>query len=251
MVAETPVAILAGGRATRLGALASHQPKALVTVAGRPFIDHQLSLLRRRGFRQVVLCVGHLSDQIVAHVADGARFGLTVRYSRDDPFPLGTGGAIRQAAPLLGPLFWVVYGDAYLDFDYDRVLRHFLRRRAPALMTVHRNRDRWDHSNVRFAAGWVLAYDKERPQPEMEHIDFGATLMRRPALSRLPPTGPCDLANLFRELALEGQLAGYEVTRRFYEVGSPRGLEETSGYLRTSGSGTAASLAPSERRRHA
>ena len=80
-IAEVPVAILAGGRATRLGALVERAPKALIEVAGRAFIDHQLDLLHRNGIRRVVLCLGHQADQIEAHLGDGSSHGIELRYS--------------------------------------------------------------------------------------------------------------------------------------------------------------------------
>src|SRR3712207_8726735 len=113
-LAEVPAAILAGGKATRLGALAAERPKALVSVAGRPFVDYQLALLQRRGLRRIVFFVGHLAEQIVAHVGDGSRYGLTVEYIHDGPTPLGTAGALRHALDRLAPMCWVLYGDSYL-----------------------------------------------------------------------------------------------------------------------------------------
>ncbi len=228
---EVAVAILAGGKATWMAALTAERPKALLPVAGRPFLDHQLELLHRHGARRVVLLVGHLGEQIVEHVGDGARFGLRVEYQFDGPRLLGTGGALRAALPKLGPLFWVTWGDAYLDFDWPATLAHFLGRPEPALMTVVHNEGQWDRSNVVFCNGRVVCYDKRRPTPAMACIDYGASLFRAEALARVPPDEPYDLADLCHDLAAEGGLAGYEVTRRFYEVGSPEGLRETEAYL--------------------
>lgn len=230
-LSDVPVAILAGGRATRLGPLTADLPKALISVAGRPFVDHQLELLRRHGARRIVLCVGHFGAQIVAHVGDGERFGMQVRYSFDGERLLGTGGALRRAMPLLGSLCLVLYGDAYLDIDYGAILDHFQARPEPALMTVFRNAGRWDRSNVVFRDGKVARYDKRRPDPEMQYIDYGASLYQMAALERIPADEPYDLGDLTHTIAAEGLLAGYEVTQRFYEVGSVEGIRETEGYL--------------------
>ncbi len=230
-LAGVPVAILAGGVAKRLGPSTASVPKALIEVAGRPFIDHQLRLLRRHGVRRVVLCVGHLGEQIERHVKDGAAHGLDVRYSRDGDRLLGTGGALRRAGPLLGEVFWVTYGDTLLDFDYRATLAEFLRGNALGLMTVLRNDNRWDRSNVLFLDGALVRYDKTHPTPDMEHIDYGAALLRRRALERIPAEGPYDLGDLYQTLASGGALAGVEVTRRFYEIGSPDGLAETRAFL--------------------
>jgi NDP-sugar pyrophosphorylase family protein len=202
-----------------------------VDVAGRPFIDHQLSLLRSKGIRRVVMCLGHLAESIEGHVGTGAAHGLDVRYSYDGPRPLGTGGAVRQAAPLLGDLFWILYGDSYTDIDFGAVLRDFAEGPALGSMTVLRNENRWDRSNVAFRGDRLIRYDKRARTPDMSHIDYGVALLRRAALERIPPDTSCDLADLYRELVDEGSMVGYEVTQRFYEIGSPEGLAETRAWL--------------------
>jgi NDP-sugar pyrophosphorylase family protein len=231
-IADVPAALLAGGLATRLRPLTTTIPKALVEVAGRPFIDHQLALLRRNGVRQVVLCLGHLGEQVQQHVDDGSAHGIEVRYAFDGERLLGTGGALRQAAPLLGEVFWVMYGDSYMDIDYAAVLADFARRNALGLMTVYANGNRHDKSNVVFRAGRLLRYDKRYPTPDMHHIDYGVAILRRSALDRIPQDQAFDLADLYHDLVKEERMVGHEVTQRFYEIGSPAGLAEADAYLR-------------------
>jgi len=227
-----PVAILAGGLATRLRPLTERVPKALLEVAGRPFIFHQLELLREQGVERVVLCVAHLGEQIRAAVGDGARCGLAVSYSFDGKELQGTGGALRQALPLLGPEFFVLYGDAYLPCSLPSVQSAFHAAHRPALMTVLRNDNRWQRSNVLLRDGELRAYDKRSPQPEMSHIDFGVSVLSRTVFARCAAAAPLDLADVFRDLSLCGQLAALEVSQRFYEIGSPQGLRETEEILR-------------------
>lgn len=233
-IADVPAAILAGGRATRLGSLAHDVPKALLEVAGRPFVDHQLDLLRRHGIRRVVMCLGHLAQPLRAHLGDGTAHGLEIRYSEDGPRSLGTGGALRRAAPLLGDVFWVLYGDSYTDIDFRSVLRHFLGTRALGCMTVLRNDNRWDRSNAVFRDDHLLRYDKRAVAPDMTHIDYGVTLLRRTALDRIPLDTEYDLADLYRILVEERDMVGYEVARRFYEIGSRDGLAETRAWFAAS-----------------
>jgi NDP-sugar pyrophosphorylase family protein len=222
---------LAGGLATRLRPITSTIPKALVEVAGKPFIDHQLALLKRNGIRRVVLCLGHLGEQVEQYLWDGQAHGLKLDFCHDGERLLGTGGALRRAAPLLGDVFWVVYGDSYMDIDYSAVLADFARSDALGLMTVIANFGRWDCSNVLFRDGRIVCYDKRRPTPDMNHIDYGVALLRRSALARIPLDRPADLADLYHDLVAEGRMAAHEVTQRFYEIGSPAGLEETRAYL--------------------
>jgi NDP-sugar pyrophosphorylase family protein len=231
-IAQIPAAILAGGLATRLRPITETIPKALVEVGGRPFIDYPLQLLHRNGIRRVVLCLGHLGDQVEKHLCSNGIHDMEIHYSHDGPQLLGTGGALRRAAPLLDELFWVMYGDSYMDIDYRSVLAAFLEQESYlGLMTIVRNQDRWDRSNVIFRDGRMWRYDKRQWSREMTHIDFGVALLRRTALERIAPHRPADLADLYSGLVAEGQMMGYEVTQRFYEIGSPTGLEETRAFL--------------------
>ncbi len=232
-ISALPVAVLCGGRATRLGEAAAGRPKALVDVAGRPFLDRQLGLLRRQGFRRVLLLVGHLSEQIAAHVGDGSAFGLEVSCLPDGPRALGTGGALRQAADRLAPACFVVYGDSYTDVDFGGLLTALTRApQAEAVMAVLRNEGRWDTSNVVFRDGHLLRYDKRERSPDMSHIDYGVALLRAEALARVPAGEACDLGDLYHDLVAQGRMIGHEVERRFYEIGSPAALEEARRFFR-------------------
>jgi NDP-sugar pyrophosphorylase family protein len=224
-----PVCILAGGLGSRLGDAVADTPKPLLPVAGRPFLFHQLELLRRFGAQRVVLCVGYLGSQIQDAVGDGSAFGLDVHYSEDGPIQIGTAGAVRKALPLLGERFLVLYGDTYLRIDYADVDRHAAACGQPALMTVLRNDGRWDTSNAEFADGRVR-YDKFVPDPSMRYIDYGLSVLTRDALELTDPSAS-DLATVFTQLSAAGRLAGYEATERFYEIGTPAALAEAAAFL--------------------
>jgi len=228
---KLPVAILAGGLASRLRPITETIPKALVEVAGKPFILRQLDYLRRQGISRVVLCVGFLGEQIEALVGDGAACGLSVSYSQDWPTLMGTGGALRRALPLLDSQFLILYGDSYLPIDFESVERAFMSSGKPALMTVQRNADEWDKSNVLFVDDVIVEYNKRAPTPGMRHIDYGLGVISAQVLADENTTGPFDLADIYHRLSLSGQLAGYEVHERFYEVGSHKGLAEAADYF--------------------
>jgi N-acetyl-alpha-D-muramate 1-phosphate uridylyltransferase len=232
--ASFPVAVLAGGLATRMHPMTERVPKALIEVAGRPFIEHQLLLLRREGIDRVVLCVGFLGEMIQACIGDGARFGLSVSYSFDGERLLGTGGALRRALPMLGRDFFVLYGDSYLDIGYAQVRSAYQRSGQPALMTVFRNEGRWDTSNVIFDGERVVRYDKLHPSEDMKFIDYGLGILNGDIFSAARAEA-FDLSDLYATLAREGRLAGFEATKRFYEIGTPSGLAEADGYLREHG----------------
>lgn len=227
-----PVAILAGGLATRLRPLTADIPKALLPVAGEPFIAHQLRLLRGRGITRAVLCVGYRGEMIREYLGDGAIFGIDVQYSFDGPSLCGTAGAVCRALPLLGDAFFVLYGDSYLPCDYTATEAAFYQSGASALMTVFRNEGRWDRSNVEFDGARILAYDKKTAMLRMRHIDYGLGVFSAPCFERLVPGEYADLAAIYTELLGRGELAALEIRERFYEAGSFAGIEELEQLLK-------------------
>jgi N-acetyl-alpha-D-muramate 1-phosphate uridylyltransferase len=231
-ISDWPVAILAGGMAKRLRPATETLPKALLTVAGEPFLAHQLRLLHSRGIRRVVLCLGYLGEMIQAQFGDGARYGMKIEYSFDGPELRGTGGALKRALPALDGQFFVLYGDSYLPIYYGSVARAFYDCRKPALMTVFKNENRWDLSNVSFDGQEIRCYDKKNRTEAMHYIDYGLGVFRAEVLARWPNDKPFDLADLYRDLVAKKQLAGFEVKQRFYEIGSPEGLTELDSLLR-------------------
>jgi NDP-sugar pyrophosphorylase family protein len=228
-----PVAILAGGLATRLRPITETIPKSLVDVCGEPFVAHQLRLLSSRGISDVVLCVGYRAEQIEQVVGLGSAFGLHARYALDGEQLLGTGGAVRRALPMLGDEFFVLYGDSYLPCDYHAVLSSFRASGKLALMTVYRNEGQYDTSNVQYDAGTIQRYDKSARSSAMQHIDYGLGVFRREAFADVPDGARLDLARLYQTLLAKGQLAGYEVAERFYEIGSVAGLQEFRALMET------------------
>jgi NDP-sugar pyrophosphorylase family protein len=227
-----PVCILAGGLGTRLGDAVRETAKPLLNVAGEPFLIHQLRLLARYGAQRAVICVGYLGEQIERTIGP-KRFGITIGYSYDGPVLIGTLGAVRKAAPRLGPRFLVLYGDTYLRVDYRGAARAWETSGLPAMMTVLRNDGRWDTSNASFD-GCRVRYDKRSPAPDMNWIDYGLGGLTVDALNLVPADVP-DLADLYHELSLRDGLFGYVATERFYEIGTPAALAETSAFLAAGG----------------
>jgi NDP-sugar pyrophosphorylase family protein len=206
-------------------------------VAGRPFLFYQLELLQRHGARRVVLCVGYLGQLIANAVGDGSDFGLHVEYSHDGPTQIGTAAAVRKALPQLGERFMVLYGDTYLRIDYAAVARAASASRLPALMTVLRNEGRWDTSNVRLEGRRVACYDRGRPDARMAYIDYGLSVMEAEAVLSTEPLAS-DLGALFSTWARTGRLAAYVASDRFFEIGTPSALAETTAFLGRLSAGT-------------
>jgi NDP-sugar pyrophosphorylase family protein len=222
--------ILAGGRGTRMQPVTDTTPKALVPVAGRPFVEHQLEWLEGQGVSDIVLCIGYRGAQIRQVVGDRARFvdeGEELR---------GTAGALRLALDegMLAESFMVLYGDSYLPIELPPVWEAFRKSGKPALMVVLRNENRWDASNARFEDGMVVEYDKANAgrRSELQWIDYGLSVLSRDVVAgRIAPSAVADLADVYRDLSDAGELAGFEVTQRFYEVGSPHGIAELQRHL--------------------
>jgi len=226
-----PVALLAGGLATRLRPITAKIPKLLVEVAGEPFFTHQLRLLKAAGLTEIILCVGYLGEQIVELYKDGSNYGVNIKYSFDGPKLLGTGGALIQALPLLGDSFYVLYGDSYLPIDYRKIGDHFINSGKQGLMTVFENKGLYDASNVWFENGEIKVYDKKAKLPEMKHIDYGLGLFKASAFKGYSKTEVVDLAEVQKKLVSQHELCGYEMKERFYEIGSPEGLAELNTLL--------------------
>jgi NDP-sugar pyrophosphorylase family protein len=233
------VVILGGGLGTRMEHVAAGRPKALIPVLGEPFVHHQLRLLAEQGIRDVVYVVGFRGDQIRTEVGDGRRFGIAVSYVDEGDRLHGTGGALRFAHDTgsIADVFGVVWGDSYLPVDLRPVWAAFHASDCPALMTVLRNDDHWDRSNAVFQDGRVTNYDKRAGEREqnMRWIDFGFSVLRRAVVESIPRGAVCDLGDVFRELSLRGDLAGFEVDTRFFEVGSPEGVAALESYLERRG----------------
>jgi NDP-sugar pyrophosphorylase family protein len=230
-----PVAVLAGGMATRMRPLTAGVPKILLDIAGRPFAEHQLELLRRWGITDVVYCLGYLSEQVIAALGDGTEWQMKFTYVVDGPRPLGTGGALRLALPFLGSAFFVMYGDSYLRCNFVEIEHAFRTSGKQGLMTVFRNEGRWDTSNVAFENGRVVHYDKTKQDARVRHIDYGLGVLTPQAFAPFAAEEAFDLSRVYQRLIERDELAGFEVDERFYEIGSREGLEETRALLGRTG----------------
>jgi N-acetyl-alpha-D-muramate 1-phosphate uridylyltransferase len=226
-----PVVILAGGVATRLRPITETIPKALLTVAEKPFIAHQLLLLKKNGIKRIVICSGYLSQQIEDFVGDGSQFGLSVAFSVDGEKLLGTGGAVKKALPLLEEEFFVMYGDSYLTVDFKDVYDSFRKSSSMGLMTVFKNDNAWDSSNIVFKDGKIITYDKKNKIAGMDYIDYGLGILKKPVFKAMADRDVFDLSELYQDIISKKQMCGYVVPERFYEIGKLSGLEETEKYI--------------------
>jgi N-acetyl-alpha-D-muramate 1-phosphate uridylyltransferase len=231
MITPYPVVILAGGLATRLRPVTETIPKSMILINNEPFIAHQLRLLKKNKIERVIISTGYLCEAIMNYVDLGQRFALDVSYTHDGPTLLGTAGAIKKAFSQLDDNFFVLYGDSYLLCSFLDVQQYYIQQRALALMTVFKNQGQWDHSNVEFKNGQLYHYDKVHRTEAMHYIDYGLGIFNKSAFSNIPDHTPYDLAVLYQDLLKQHKLHAYEVTKRFYEIGSFSGIKECESYL--------------------
>lgn len=203
----------------------------MMPIAGKPFIDYQLRLLAEQHVDEVILSVAHLANQIEEFVGAGSRYGISVKYAYDGPKRLGTGGAILAALKAVPENFGVLYGDTFLDIEFAPIYERFLKSGKKGLMTVLQNKNSWDKSNVLFENGEIKVYDKHRPTAQMQHIDYGLSILSKQCFAEFKPEENFDLSEVFERCIARGEMAGYEVSKRFYEIGTPANLAETAQYL--------------------
>lgn len=224
-------AILVGGLGTRLGALTRTVPKPMVLVNGKPFLEHEIGLLKRSGIEDFVLCVGHLGEKVEGHFGDGSKWGVRVRYSYDGPKLLGPAGALKRAEPLLEDSFFVTYGDAYLRADYRKMMRALLESGKLGAMAVYENHNRFGRSDVVVEAGQVVRYDKKGGGEGMDWVNFGVSALRRRALALIPAGEACGEEEFYGRLIERHELLAFPVDERFYEIGSPSSLAEFARFI--------------------
>ncbi len=229
-----PVAILAGGLAKRLKKNTFNKPKALIDIAGKPFISRQLSYLSNQNIKDIVICTAHLGNQIKNYVGDGSKYNLKVSYSDDGDKLLGTGGSLKKASRILGENFFILYGDSFLPINFSLVEKAYFRQKKPALMTVFKNNDHGDKSNVYFKNKCVL-YNKKNPQKNMNYIDYGLNVVKSTIFYNFPSNKMFDLSDVFEDLSKKNLLAGLEIYERFYEIGSINGLNDTIDFFKKMG----------------
>ena len=226
------VAILAGGLATRLEPILKDTPKSLIEICGKPFIDWQLKLLAQSGIDRVVLCTSYKSEMIEKYVGDGTKYGIQINYSKDGQNQLGTGGAIKKATQQLEESFMVLYGDSYLPFDYQSAINTFFSSKKRALMSIYKNKNLWDKSNVQYDGFKILEYNKVNPNLNMEFIDYGMGVISSSCFDEFVSGAFFDLADLYHKLSIEDELAAYVVENRFYEIGTVAGIKEFERYIK-------------------
>lgn len=223
------IVILAGGLATRLHPITKTIPKSMVSIKSKPFLEHQIELCKKNGFGKIVLCVGHLWEQMEEYFRDGKKFGVNIIYSVENE-RLDTGGALKNALPYLDKEFFVLYGDSYLPIDWQEVYRHYKKIGAEGLMSVYENDWEIEPSKILLQDGFIKEFNKENPRPEMKFTEYGLNILRKDLLPQITKKS-FPIGEYFQILIKKNHLAAYVAKQRFYEIGCHEGLEEISKIL--------------------
>jgi NDP-sugar pyrophosphorylase family protein len=226
-VLDLPVIVLCGGLGTRLRAAVADRPKALAPVGNQPFLAMQLELLRDRGARHFVLCVGHLAEQVQAAFGDGSALGVRIDYSLDGEKLLGTGGALKRAEGFFTPSAIVVNGDTYIDVDLVRLVRvHSSVREwgAVATLTLARVQDASRFGTVEVdEEGRVKRFREKATASEDQWVNAGMYVIERELIERIPAGEVVSLErDVFPAALYDGlTLAAFTQDRPFHDIGTP------------------------------
>ena len=225
--------IICGGFATRLGNLAKTIPKSMIDINGKTFLEHQIQNLKKNKIKDIILCVGHLSEKIEEYFGNGKKFGVNIKYSYDKDKPLGPIGAVKNAEKLLDDEFFIMYGDSYLSIDFQDVYKFFKNHDKPALMVVYKNMDKYDKSNLIIKDNLAIGYGEKQRNSEMIYIDYGTSILTKNLLKNVPKDTFFSTGDFFSKLIENRDLLTYEVKNRFYHIGNPDALAELRKYIKS------------------
>ena len=219
--------ILAGGLGTRLWPLTRAVPKPMVRVAGRPYLEHQLQLLKSQNISNVLILTGYMGEQIEEYFGDGSRLGISIRYSRESQ-PLGTAGALRKASQMLASTFILLYGDSYLPIKYGDALERLYSSGTQGVMVVYDNRqgDSSVKGNVDTdKEGYVSQYEKD-------YVEAGVLAFQRSWILAIPANTMVSLEKeIFPALIARRQLVALLTGQRFFDIGTPERLKAIEEFL--------------------
>lgn len=224
--------ILAGGMGTRLRPVTYHIPKPMVPIHGKPFLWHQLMLLRENGFKDILLLVGYLGHVIEEYFRDGCDIGMKIRYSYEDA-PLGTAGAIKNADKVITGDFLLLNGDTFLPIDYVAMSAFFLRCGKIGLIAVSSDSSQINTYNMKITESAVVAsYDKKNAVG-MNCKDAGAGFYKRSVLELIDKYNASSFEeDIYPRLISESGLAAYKTDTKIYDIGTQQGLKAISERLK-------------------
>ena len=229
------IIILAGGLGTRVQEKYRGIPKCLIPIAGKPFIIRQLELLNKAGFREVIISLNHLGKMVFDYLKK-ENLDLKIKFIYDGKIQLGTGGAVKNIIlkEELNQPFFIIYGDSYLPIKFSKLFRHVSNNNIRNLMCIYRNLSSEHKNNVVLGLkNKIDLYDKNITKSTMKYIDYGLNLIDPKLFLELYGNikGKFDLSDFHHAVSLQGKLDAFEVTERFYEIGSYDGIKDLENFF--------------------
>lgn len=226
------IVIICGGLATRLGNLAKKTPKSMMDINGKPFIEHQIEMLKKQNIKNIVLCTGHLSEKIESYLGDGKNFGVDIKYSYDGGKRLGPMGAVKNAESILEKDFFIMYGDSYIFVDFNKVYDFYKENNELVCMVVYKNKNKYDKSNLIVENNRVIGHKDLKVEGKIEYIDYGTSILNKKSLDFIPKDSFFSTEDFFKKMIKKNQLLAYEIKKRFYHIGNPKALEEFRNFVK-------------------
>lgn len=230
----TQILIIAGGYGTRIASIAREQPKCMLDVEKKPFLEYQIELFKKQGFKDIIFCLGHLADVVMDYFKDGSRFGLNITYSLEKE-TLGTAGAIKLAEKKIDGNFIVFYGDVFTDMDINDFLEFHEKKKGIASISIRKKKDPTKSSSIITITNQRVTSFIEKPSSEQvmrfenveKYINNGIYVCRKEILGYIPKNKPCDFGfDLFPGILEKGEkIYGYATEDYFREIGTPRKYE--------------------------
>ncbi|MDO8509331.1 MAG: sugar phosphate nucleotidyltransferase [Nanoarchaeota archaeon] len=217
--------ILAGGFGTRLKRVIYDRPKAMASIAGIPFLEHQLRLLKEEGIYEIVLCVSYMSNKIKSYFGDGSKVGINITYS-DEEIPLGTGGAIKKAERFLQDTFLVLNGDSYSQIQLKDFIEFHKKNKGHATMALKETKDTGIHGGAVVKEDKIMAFENN-PASEKKLGNSGVYLFEPTIFNYIENDKNVSLEKeVFPKLAQEGNLYGYIYDGYFIDIGLPETYQQ-------------------------
>jgi D-glycero-alpha-D-manno-heptose 1-phosphate guanylyltransferase len=214
--------ILAGGRGSRLVPLTDDIPKPMILIEDKPFLEYMILMLKRNFLKKILLCVGYLGHRIEDYFKDGHRWGVQIRYSYEKEL-LGTGGALKLASDLIEEKFLLLYGDSYLDIDYNDFVIFFEKQNTSGSVVIYDNEmdDTKVKNNIAIEGNIITKYDKDSHDACLRYVEAGVSLFKKSLLDLIEEKRFVSLENdIFPVLIKKKELTGYISRKRFYDIGT-------------------------------
>ena len=205
----TQAVILAGGQGKRLQPFTLNNPKPLLPIKGKPFIDHLIELLKNNGIKEITILTGYLEDKIRKHVGNGLKYGIRINYSytpllNENGEENQSGLRLKNAQKLLNNFFLLLYCDNYWPLQLNKLIKYFNNHPSETLVTVYSNLDNSTKNNIFVdTKGFVVKYDKRRQDKDLNGVDIGFFIVNKKVLELLPKSNSSFEMDILPELIQE------------------------------------------------